>query len=51
MGLKKFLHWLNAREEDQEKQLLEALRDPNESAIENLPPEKIVVELEKLVTQ
>ena len=51
MGLKKFLHWLNAREEDQEKQLLDALSDSNESDVENLPPEKIVLELEKLVTQ
>ena len=50
MGLKKFLHWLNAREEDQEKQLLDALSDSNESDVENLPPEKIVLELEKLVT-
>ncbi|HAZ14601.1 MAG: hypothetical protein A2X86_00795 [Bdellovibrionales bacterium GWA2_49_15] len=49
MGLKKFLHWLNEREENQEKQLLDALNDSAESDFENLPPEQIVTELEKLI--
>ncbi|MBI2522516.1 MAG: hypothetical protein HYV97_19000 [Bdellovibrio sp.] len=51
MGLKKFLHWLNEQEEDQEKQLLDALGELVESDFEKLPPEQIVNELEKLITK